>query len=386
MRQLDAALFDLVETCGDASPADLLAVAGLVDEAAAALADVVDQAGEGVAEEIYNGVETSALLLDGCPGQEASVVATAAGQLAAGALVAALDRLYGAIVEPDAARASAIWHDRDQVAAVEWLRQMHADGDQLHTLIIGASTAKRAIDPMQLSDRTGVLVGNAGLRGATAEMTSVWLDEIRASVEPERVIFALSVWDLYAQCNIEARVESATSGSDRRARAFAPTVDDNISFWTNLVGPPGSAGYDSSPILDAAHREFVPGTRGLSVNENELVPERVAEFIGLYGSAIAADQPCLQRFEIMVSSIEDLLDAGIEVVVVGLPALDEFAELHPEGVPGWRRSLSEALSALPEEATVIDLTASRPDEQFNDTWHLTTEGRRQLTDELADQL
>ena len=130
----------------------------------------------------------------------------------------------------------------------------------------------------------------------------------------------------------------------------------------------------------------MPATRGLSINESELAPGRVAESIDTYGPAVSAGQPCAERFSLLAEAADALLADGIDVVVVGLPALDAFAALHPDGADGWRQNLLDELAAMPAGVEIVDLTAPLPDELFNDAWHLTTDGRRQLTDQLAASL
>ncbi|MGI9600924.1 MAG: hypothetical protein ACR2QE_03495, partial [Acidimicrobiales bacterium] len=363
-------------------------VTAAIDELRRTIAPVVDQAGPDVASFWYQDIESRALLLDGCAGVDAAAAEpTDDGLRAAGSLVAGLDRLFVAFV-PDVSPsiASRIWQSSDQLHAVTWMRDLVADGDDLHTLIIGPSTAKRAFDPTQMSEGLGVLVGNAAIRSGSIETTSLWLDEILPVTDPERVIIGVSMFDLYANCRLEARAEPFAVRQEKRQVALAPVLGLDVPLWAKTVGPLGATSYDKSTLLSAVDFDFVAGSRGQSVNEDELVPERVEEFIGIYEPAVAADEVCSERFEMTADVAAELLAEGREVVVVGVPALDDLTELHPEGIDGWRNRLYEEMEVMPEGVRFIDLTAPLPRELFNDTWHVTNEGRQVLTEALIAEL
>lgn len=388
--EVNAALDQLAADCADQDAAveAIGRVTTAIDALRSAITPVIDQAGPDVASLWYDTIETGALLLDGCPGVDpVTVEPTDAGLRAAGALVAALDRLFAAFA-PDRkpSVASRIWQSSDQLDQALWMRELVEAGEDLHTLIVGASTAKRSFDPTLMSAELDLIVGNAAIRSGSMETTSLWLDEIVPVVEPERVIIGISMFDLYARCRLAERAEPFANLQEKRRDALAPVLGPDVPLWAGQLGPVGEVTYDRSPLRSAVDFDFAEGTRGEAINEDVLVPERVEEFIGIYGELVSADEACFERFDLTAEVATKLLADGIEVIVVATPVLDDLAEFHPDGVDGWRSRLAEGVARLPDDVRFIDLADPLDRELFNDTWHVTTEGRRVLTEALIAAL
>lgn len=276
---------------------------------------------------------------------------------------------------------SDFWYATDQIGHLVDTTLL-LETTPIDVLLMGASTVKRGIDPVQLSDATGRTVYNAAVGAMAPDLQLGWYRELRDSgVEADTVVIGLNTWIEFLACESPQK-DRAEETDARRADAFggiaalAPS-----SPGQRLAGgdPPTYEGR----ALEAHRATWIPGTGGrLEITDD--YEQAVADTQAETYRSLPYDGLCPDRLERLTALAEAIIADGSEVVFLVLPTSDAVVDFHPDGRAGHDVALDEYRSiAEATGATVVDTSDLGNDDLYVDLTHLGNAGRAQVTDALA---
>lgn len=276
---------------------------------------------------------------------------------------------------------SDFWYATDQIGHLVDTTLILAT-EPIEVLLMGASTVKRGIDPVQLREETGHSVYNAAVGALAPDLQLSWYRELRAAgVEPATVVLGLNTWIEFLECESPQK-DRVTETDERRVRAF-----DGIDALTSSSPGTRLAGGDPPTYSGRAllgHREtWVPGTGGrLELSDD--YQQGVADTQADQYRALAYDGLCPDRLDRLTALTNEITADGSDVVFVVLPTSDAVIDFHPEGRAGHEVAL-DAYRAIADTtgALLVDVSDVVADEQYVDLTHVGNAGRAIITEELA---
>ena len=258
-------------------------------------------------------------------------------------------------------------------------------------VIVGTSMAKQDLDPTVIGEITGRSTYNAALEGGVPTVMGPWLlGPVLDRVDPSTVVWGLSALDLSATYG--AGVERAYREAPATRDGLLADVERSTARFSTLVAarpvlrdPSLLAGEGReaarADLAAAAARLAADGQRrdfgrAVGVDRQREVAGRITPF--------AVDRADLIA---VITTVSELRDRGIDVVLVELPVPQRFVELYPEG-PSQHRLVSDTIAALGAELGVPVVTPSTAADQlgFVDFTHLDDASATAFSRSVADQL
>ncbi|WP_424342081.1 hypothetical protein [Ilumatobacter sp.] len=279
---------------------------------------------------------------------------------------------------------SDFWYATDQIGHLVDTTLL-LESAPIDVLLMGASTVKRGIDPVQLSQATGQTVYNAAVGALAPDLQSSWYRELRASgVQPSTVVLGLNTWIEFLECESPQKDRVAAT-DERRSRAFAGIADlANVPTGERLVGgdPPSYAGR----ALQAHRETWLPGTGGrleLSDDYQQAIADTQADTY----RDLPYDSLCPDRLDRIAALADEITADGSDVVFMVLPTSDAVVGFHPDGRAGHEIVLDEYRAiAAATGAQFVDTSDLVDDDLYVDLTHVGNPGRALITDALAQAL
>ena len=279
---------------------------------------------------------------------------------------------------------SDFWYATDQIGHLVDTTLI-LETEPIDVLLMGPSTVKRGIDPVQLQEATGQTVYNAAVGALAPDLQLSWYRELRASgVEPSTVVIGLNTWIEFLECESpqKDRVEET---DERRARAFGDLVAlTAFPAGERLVGgnPPT---YSGRALLN--HREtWLPGTGG-RLELSDGYEQEVADTQADTYRSLPYDGLCPDRLDRIAALADEIAADGSEVVFLVLPTSDAVVSFHPDGRAGHDLVLDE-YRAIAEDsgAQFVDASDLVDEDLYVDLTHVGNVGRVLITDALVPAL
>ncbi len=323
------------------------------------------------------------ILPTGCDaGDEAQVEDQAAAFETAGRLAGVNDDLTFTLDAPaQILFASDFWYATDQLGhLIDTARVLETQ--PIDILLMGASTVKRGIDPVQLESEVGRTVYNAAVGAMAPDLQLRWYRDLRQSgLRPDTVVIGLNTWIEFLPCESPQKDRAEETG-DRRAAAFSGIEALAAeSGATRLIGGT-SLSYEGRALT--AHRAtWIPNTGGrLELSdefEQEVADTQADQFRSLTYGAL-----CPDRLDRIASLSAEIVADGSDVVFVVLPTSDAVVDFHPDGRLGHDEVLAQYRTiAETTGARLLDASDLVDEALYVDLTHVGNMGRALVTDALV---
>ena len=285
----------------------------------------------------------------------------------AGRLAGTNDDLTFALDDPGQILfASDFWYATDQLGHLVDTSLL-LETRPIDILLMGPSTVKRGIDPVQLENAVGRTVYNAAVGAMAPDLQLGWYRELRESgVRPDTVVIGLNTWIEFLPCESPQK-DRAEETDTRRAAAFS-NIDAlaQDAGGTRLIGGP-LLSYEGR-ALDAHRATWIPNTGG-RIELSDEYEQGVADIQADQYEPLPYDELCPDRLDRIEALAAEIVGDGSDVVLLVLPTSDAVAEFHPDGRTGHDavieryRTIAETTGAflldtsdLVDEALYVDLT------------------------------
>ncbi|NNF55492.1 MAG: hypothetical protein HKN03_13750 [Acidimicrobiales bacterium] len=281
------------------------------------------------------------------------------------------------------------WHDY----AVELkIDQMDALGSDPSLVVVGTSMAQQDLVPSVLSAQLNLVsVYNAGINGGVPVVVEPWLlDQVMDRLNVSTVVWGLSALDIsaaYGQATESAyrsalnTKDGASASVERTAASFSALVRNR----TILREPSALAGVIANQRLtDRGEAETNMGDRGERIDFRRVVaPSRQAEMRGRI-TPFVLDRDDLAA---IARTVDQLLAAGIAVVLVELPVPPRFTDLYRSG-PAEHELVHATVTALGAEldVPVVSVAEDFTNNDFVDFTHLGEAAARRFSLQTAEAL
>ncbi len=293
----------------------------------------------------------------------------------------------------------------DDATAVK-VAQMDARGAACTDLVLaGNSMGRDAFAPQafQEADDQHRLAYNASLDAASPEVLEPWVTrEVITRLHPDTVVITLASLDLNASGPATRAAVEAYDGAERtradligRLGAAAGSVSDLVAYRTELRDPAElGAALERRAAGTPAPRPSVTGIPSVLGADGEGLSRRSLHYAGEAGARLFTREQLLKGWSLDAgqvdaarSLIDEVQDAGTDVVLVILPVTDDYIAQHPNGDADFAQFLRVAGSIASDTgADLIDLHDAAPPALFADTHHLNGDGTAWFSAVLAERL
>lgn len=279
---------------------------------------------------------------------------------------------------------SDFWYATDQIGHLADTALM-LESEPIDVLLLGPSTVKRGIDPLQLRESTGRSVYNAAVGALAPDLQLSWYRELRgAGLEPSTVVIGLNTWIEFLECDSPQR-DRVDVTDQRRSDAFVGVgALDDVTPGIRLLGgdPPTYEGR----ALDAHRSTWLPGSGG-RIELTDQYQQEIADTQAETYRTLRYDALCSDRLDRITALSEEIAADGSEVVLFVLPTSDAVVGFHPDGREGHTEVLDEYRTIADETgATLVDASDLVDDELYVDLTHVGNPGRALITDALSAAL
>ncbi len=243
------------------------------------------------------------------------------------------------------------WYDATTQLKVEQMDAL----DGADVVFAGTSMAQQGFVPGVFDDVLGGTSWNAGLAGGTPDVMAPWLlDEVIPRLDPELVVWGLSSFDVAPaygeqQAAVYSEALETRSGwlanadsivSERSVLVRNRTVLRSLDALAGVAAEERSAAHTLAQEITAPTGERVEQTVDVSQDRGRIVQARLQRF-----TPDPSDVALIER------TVLDLLDRGVEVVLVELPVPDRFRDAHPNGAAD-HALVGPALAGIAERSGV----------------------------------
>lgn len=275
------------------------------------------------------------------------------------------------------------------VAGAEYERaQSPATAPRDYGLLVGASTIERGPVPALVLKKTGIpwlLLGVGGGTGAFSKLRRSIPVIREAKLTPKAILLGIHpMWlsDMHAGAHPRTSVTDR-SWSVRESKLVTNLVYARLQAAREalLRGPGrGTWGAFAPARTPWTPEPEAPYTEPLS-EKDRAEHRRLNKLAGRFDPDTYRDDG--EAVREMVAAVRELVEIQPDVTVVFLPEHSKYRIQVPEvAVTVLRNALARAFPDHPIRIT--DIRDSLPDEWFFDNYHLTMNGRRALSDRLAD--
>ncbi|MGI9603086.1 MAG: hypothetical protein ACR2QE_14460 [Acidimicrobiales bacterium] len=332
------------------------------------------------AAELAQQIQQAVVEVPRCEGATAETILATSG-----VVTGAIDRFRTATTEGILGLSSGFWLNYDYLGHTIEVGRLLDAGSTIDVLLVGDSSVKRGVDPLALTESTGLSTMNAATDGLLPSMAGPWLDELAdAGVMPDTVVMGVTTWTTVVPCT-DGRLTLFESFAGNRARAFAGLGEvGGVSDAERTIGTPRSA--YTSPLLDRYRNSHVDEGQGLHLGNGgtgTTVQNQIDYHTQLFRNPTLCEEAAMS-FE---AAATELVDQGVDVVVMMMPVSDAMAELHPDGSEGHNRLFQRYhAAAAAAGARTLDLTGALEPDHFSDPAHPNEQGRAVLTEAVAREL